>query len=209
VAAYASGVALVSAQNVLAELGHGPDVAARGAGAISDTALVDRAWQRFLRRSLFLAAPFAAAAWLARPSPLGLARPSLALLAVAGGWSVVVAGTAAVLAFVALRPFTGLGPLLNIAVVAAAFSPVLPAALPASAWLALSLTPGGWVAQLLRQGVRGGEAGAWLWLVPIVVFASLTRMFVSRLRASYRIAEVMFVPGVGHVARLESETRNA
>jgi len=205
VAVYACGVALVSAQNVLAELGHGPDVAARGAGTLSDAALVDRAWQRFRRRSIFLAAPFAAAAWLAMPSPSGLGRVSLALVAVAGGWSVVLAGTAAVLAFVALRPFTGLGPPLNVLVVATAFSPVLPATLPASAWLAISLTPGGWAAQLLRQGVHGNEAGAWLWLVPIVVFASLTRMFVSRLRASYRVAEVVFVSGVGYVARLESD----
>jgi hypothetical protein len=201
----ASGVTLAAAQQVLSELGSGPDLAARSAGTISDSEHVARAWRRFLRRTIFLAAPFAAAAWLALPDLRDLGRTSLALLAVVGGWATVVAGTATVIAFTLLRRLTGLGPLLNITVVAAAFSPILPTTLPTGAWLALSLTPGGWVAQLLRHGVERRDVSAWAWLVPIALLAALIPIFVRRLRSSYRVAEVVFVSGVGYVARLESD----
>jgi hypothetical protein len=204
---YLFATALVRGRELRHELRSGHDVAAFAALPASDEFLAERAFRRTAQSSLATLLPVLVAGWLSLPA--GSAAWQWATLAAAGvlACCVVVALATACAVSPALGRWAWLGFALHLAVVVTAYFPLgLPKELPAAAWFPIGLSPGGWIAQILRHALGQSDPRGLVWLVPAVAAAAVLPALYSRLARAHRVAEVVFVGQGAHFARFEGES---
>lgn len=206
VGVYLTATSLVRGGAIRQQLRSGPDVAAFAALPASDEWLADRVFRAAAREALVVMLPILVAGWLALPP--GSTIWQWAAWAAAGliGPALVAALATACAVVPVLARWSSFGFVLHVALFVTAYFPLsLPDELPGIAWFLIGLTPGGWIAQILRHAGGQSDAAALVWFAPVVAVACALPALRSRLARHHAVAEIVVLGQQTHVARFEGE----